>query len=186
MLRIGRIIILLQFFYNCKNLEYFYIFTSYDVDLKRNILLHIIQEAMYFLLDPMIRSELSQWQHTRIIKALLYQGHHKMALKYMRIKKPAMLTAEDVKLRLTVLLANGSVETKFYALVTYFSCWHGVKPPYTHLALVTQQSEKYLISVGNRLPNPNLKAQIYFPDLYWIYSMTLLSVLIILFPCNSG
>ena len=45
-----------------------------------------------------------------------------MALKYMRIKKPAMLTAEDVKLRLTVLLANGSVETKFYALVTYFSC----------------------------------------------------------------
>ncbi len=39
------------------------------------------------LLDPSIKSDLVAWQHTRIIKSMLYQNYHKQALKYMRIKR---------------------------------------------------------------------------------------------------
>ncbi len=62
---------------------------------------------MLLLLDPSIKSDLVQWQHMRIIKSLLYQNSSKLALKYMRIKRLPLQTPEDVKLRLTVLLANG-------------------------------------------------------------------------------
>ncbi len=65
------------------------------------------QESLLFLLHPMVRSELEPWQNTCVVKAFLYQGKHKLALKFMRIKKPPMLSQEDVKLKLTVLLANG-------------------------------------------------------------------------------
>ena len=50
------------------------------------ILCHF-QEAMLLLLDPSIKSDLVAWQHTRIIKSMLYQNCHKQALKYMRIKR---------------------------------------------------------------------------------------------------
>ena len=62
---------------------------------------------MLLLLDPSIKSELVSWQHTRIIKSMLYQNAPKLALKYMRVKRLPLQTPEDVKLRLTVLLANG-------------------------------------------------------------------------------
>ena len=62
---------------------------------------------MLLLLDPSIKNEFAQWQHTRIIKSMLYQNAPRMALKYMRIKRLPLQTPEDVKLRLTVLLANG-------------------------------------------------------------------------------
>ena len=62
---------------------------------------------MLLLLDPSIKAELVSWQHTRIIKSMLYQNAPKLALKYMRVKRLPLQTPEDVKLRLTVLLANG-------------------------------------------------------------------------------
>ncbi len=65
------------------------------------------QDAILLLLDPSIKTELVQWQHVRIIKSMLYQNAPKLALKYMRIKRLPLQTLEDVKLRLTVLLANG-------------------------------------------------------------------------------
>jgi hypothetical protein len=55
----------------------------------------------------MVTSRVLPWHHTRIIKALLYQAESKLALKYMKTRQPPMVTPEDVKLKLTVLLANG-------------------------------------------------------------------------------
>ena len=55
----------------------------------------------------MVRTEFSRWQHRRIIKSLLYQGDVRMALRYITTLKPALTTPEEVKLKLTVLLANG-------------------------------------------------------------------------------
>ena len=59
------------------------------------------------LLDPLVIAEYSQWQHLRVIKSLLYQGDSKMALRYLDSVKPALASQEEVKLKLTVLLANG-------------------------------------------------------------------------------
>lgn len=59
------------------------------------------------MLDPLVTAEYSQWQHKRVIKSLLYQGDSKMALRYLTSVKPALATPEEVKLKLTVLLANG-------------------------------------------------------------------------------
>ena len=65
-----------------------------------------------YLLDPCLdMSSMSPWQHTLIIKALLYQQQPELALRYLRMRQPTMHTPEDVKLRLTVLLANGFART---------------------------------------------------------------------------
>ncbi|WAR15663.1 ELYS-like protein [Mya arenaria] len=69
------------------------------------------EESLKLLLDPMVRTEFSRWQHRRIIKSLLYQGDARMALRYISTLKPALTTPEDVKLKLTVLLANGMIES---------------------------------------------------------------------------
>ena len=63
---------------------------------------------MLFLLDPSVSIHLSTW-HRRITKSFLYHSRPQLALRYMRIKKPPLETPEDVKLRLTVLIANGYV-----------------------------------------------------------------------------
>ena len=61
---------------------------------------------MIFLLDPTVTRYLDTW-HMRIMKTFLYHNKPHLALRYMRIKKPLLVTPEDIKLRLTVLLANG-------------------------------------------------------------------------------
>ncbi|XP_052284768.1 protein ELYS-like isoform X2 [Dreissena polymorpha] len=68
------------------------------------------EEAMSLMLDPMVRGEFSRWQHRRVIKSLLYQGDPQMALRYITTLRPALNTPEEVKLKLTVLMANGRIE----------------------------------------------------------------------------
>ncbi|NXD83685.1 ELYS protein, partial [Halcyon senegalensis] len=46
------------------------------------------------------------WQHTRIIQALMCQGEHKRALRYMQMMRPSMSSSGEVRLFLTVLLSN--------------------------------------------------------------------------------
>ncbi|CAH1774002.1 unnamed protein product [Owenia fusiformis] len=70
-------------------------------------------QALTSLLDPMIDVNISLWQQVRVIKAFLYQGHHQKALRFIRIRKPPMETPELVKLKLTVLLANGLTSEAF-------------------------------------------------------------------------
>ncbi|XP_013406167.1 protein ELYS isoform X4 [Lingula anatina] len=71
------------------------------------------EEAVLLLLDPMLLEEMLPWQHNRIIKAFLYQGEEKIALKFLRVKKPPLVTPEDIRLHLTVLLANGLISEAF-------------------------------------------------------------------------
>ena len=60
------------------------------------------------LLDPVINdADVSPWQHTRIIKALLYQAENKLALEYVSIRYGQVISPEEIKLKLTVYLANG-------------------------------------------------------------------------------
>ena len=59
------------------------------------------------LLDPTTTLDLAPWQHRHILKAFLYQNESKKALQYVRTAHPPLTTREDVKLFLTVLLANG-------------------------------------------------------------------------------
>ena len=54
-----------------------------------------------------LTSDLSHWQHRCILQALFYQGEVKMALRYLYIANPPLYSLEDIKLKLTVLLANG-------------------------------------------------------------------------------
>ncbi|XP_041480738.1 protein ELYS-like isoform X1 [Lytechinus variegatus] len=71
------------------------------------------EEALAMLLDPNTNNDLLSWQHTRIIKTFLYHGQAKMALHYVRCVRPALDTPDDIKLHLTVLLANGLTAEAF-------------------------------------------------------------------------
>ncbi|XP_026525162.1 protein ELYS isoform X2 [Notechis scutatus] len=46
------------------------------------------------------------WQHMQIIQALMCQGEHKRALRYIQMMKPSMISSTEVALHLTVLLYN--------------------------------------------------------------------------------
>ncbi|XP_021372867.1 protein ELYS-like isoform X1 [Mizuhopecten yessoensis] len=65
------------------------------------------EEALSLILNPMVHEEMGRWQHSRIIRALLYQGASKMALRYLSTAQPPLTSPEDVKLKLTVFLASG-------------------------------------------------------------------------------
>ncbi|PIK43112.1 hypothetical protein BSL78_20037 [Apostichopus japonicus] len=64
-------------------------------------------EALNMLLDPMTNNNLSSWQHGTIIRSFLYHGEGQKALQYVRAIRPSLTTPDDIKLHLTVLLANG-------------------------------------------------------------------------------
>ncbi|XP_052102837.1 protein ELYS-like isoform X2 [Mytilus californianus] len=65
------------------------------------------EESMVVMLDPLVTRSLGEWQHYRIIRSLLYQGDCKMALRYITYKQSPLSSPEEVKIKLTVLLANG-------------------------------------------------------------------------------
>ncbi|XP_071147698.1 protein ELYS-like isoform X2 [Mytilus edulis] len=65
------------------------------------------EESMVVMLDPLVTRSLGDWQHYRIIRSLLYQGDCKMALRYITYKQSPLSSPEEVKIKLTVLLANG-------------------------------------------------------------------------------
>ncbi|XP_068088011.1 protein ELYS-like [Hyperolius riggenbachi] len=63
------------------------------------------QNSVDCILHP-AASRLMPWQHNQIIETLMCQGVHRQALRYIQAIKPAALTCEEVKLHITVLLAN--------------------------------------------------------------------------------
>ncbi|XP_062579828.1 protein ELYS-like isoform X2 [Saccostrea cucullata] len=65
------------------------------------------EESMSLVLDPLVTMDFGRWQHQRIVKSLLYQGESKMAARYLATVQPSLSTPEEVKLKLTVLLASG-------------------------------------------------------------------------------
>ncbi|XP_076472311.1 uncharacterized protein LOC143301802 [Babylonia areolata] len=50
--------------------------------------------------------DLGPWQHACILRALMHQGETAAALRYLSMRNPPVLTAEDLKMRLSILIAN--------------------------------------------------------------------------------
>ncbi|KAK8405675.1 hypothetical protein O3P69_001874 [Scylla paramamosain] len=73
------------------------------------------QEGLNVLLDPLVNPcDLTPWQHRRIMKAFLYQGEHGRALTYAKMRQPPKVDLDDIRLHLTLLLANKLVREAFH------------------------------------------------------------------------
>ncbi|XP_064087385.1 protein ELYS-like isoform X3 [Macrobrachium nipponense] len=73
------------------------------------------QEGLNVLLDPLVSTrDITPLQHQRIIKAFLYQGEHARALTYNQIRQPPRVDVDDIRLHLTLLLANGLIREAFH------------------------------------------------------------------------
>ncbi|MGH0152998.1 UNVERIFIED_CONTAM: hypothetical protein FKN15_023444 [Acipenser sinensis] len=68
--------------------------------------LFVTQTALDLILHPATSRSMQSWQHARIIQALMCQGEHRQALRYIQMMKPSMSTSSEIKLYLTVLLFN--------------------------------------------------------------------------------
>ncbi|XP_057270483.1 protein ELYS-like [Pezoporus wallicus] len=67
--------------------------------------LYRLQNSLALLFHPATIKTVS-WQHRRIIQALMSQGEHRRALRYLQMMKPSMSSSSEVRLFLTVLLSN--------------------------------------------------------------------------------
>ncbi|KAG8444372.1 hypothetical protein GDO86_009529 [Hymenochirus boettgeri] len=63
------------------------------------------QNSVDCILHP-ASSQVISWQHLQIVETLMCQGDQRQALRYIQAMKPAAATSEEVKLHITVLLAN--------------------------------------------------------------------------------
>ncbi|XP_066981353.1 protein ELYS-like isoform X2 [Macrobrachium rosenbergii] len=73
------------------------------------------QEGLNVLLDPLVSTrDITPLQHQRIVKAFLYQGEHARALTYNQIRQPPRVDVDDIRLHLTLLLANGLIREAFH------------------------------------------------------------------------
>jgi len=59
------------------------------------------------LTDPSLSCEITDWLNSAIIKVFLHADCQHYALAFITTVNLPMLTAENVELQLTVLLANG-------------------------------------------------------------------------------
>ncbi|MEE6475466.1 hypothetical protein FKM82_010755 [Ascaphus truei] len=82
------------------------------------------QSSMDCILHP-ATSRLMTWQHTQVIEALMCQGDHRQAHRYIEVMKPPMATSKEVKLHMTVLLTN---RAKALAASTTSSGFTGFTP----------------------------------------------------------
>ncbi|XP_033861229.3 protein ELYS isoform X2 [Acipenser ruthenus] len=64
------------------------------------------ETALDLILHPTTSRSMLSWQHARIIQALMCQGEHRQALRYIQMMKPSMSTSSEIKLYLTVFLFN--------------------------------------------------------------------------------
>ena len=58
------------------------------------------------LLHPTTSPSLWGWQHDRILQALMCQGKHGIALRYLHVMKPPFSSTAQAQLCLAVLLHN--------------------------------------------------------------------------------
>ncbi|XP_053566985.1 protein ELYS isoform X2 [Bombina bombina] len=63
------------------------------------------QNSVDCILHPAASREMA-WQHNQVIETLMCQGDHRQALRYIQVMKPPLSTSKEVKLHITVLLAN--------------------------------------------------------------------------------
>ena len=66
----------------------------------------VLQEGLTQLLRHSSHRDLVPGQHTCILRALMHQGELAAASRYLSMRNPPVLTAGDLKMRLTILVAN--------------------------------------------------------------------------------
>uniref|UniRef100_A0AAY4A6L1 AT hook containing transcription factor 1 n=1 Tax=Denticeps clupeoides TaxID=299321 RepID=A0AAY4A6L1_9TELE len=64
------------------------------------------ENSLELLLHPATSHSMWSWQHDRVLQALMCQGQHKLALRYMHVMKPPTSSTSQAKLSLLVLLHN--------------------------------------------------------------------------------
>uniref|UniRef100_A0A673ZN80 AT-hook containing transcription factor 1 n=1 Tax=Salmo trutta TaxID=8032 RepID=A0A673ZN80_SALTR len=67
---------------------------------------HDHQNALELLLHPATSPSLWGWQHDRVLQALMCQGQHGVALRYLHVMKPPLSSTAQAHLCLSVLLHN--------------------------------------------------------------------------------
>ncbi|KAF1393021.1 hypothetical protein PFLUV_G00034070 [Perca fluviatilis] len=65
------------------------------------------QSSFELLLHPAASQCQFEWQHERVLQALMCQGQHAVALRYFHVMKPPISSTTQAKLCLSVLLHNG-------------------------------------------------------------------------------
>ncbi|KAM8945526.1 protein ELYS [Pelodytes ibericus] len=63
------------------------------------------QNSLDCILHPSAHGVMT-WQHSQIIETLMCQGNPKQAVRYLQVMKPSITNSQEVKLHMTVLLAN--------------------------------------------------------------------------------
>lgn len=64
------------------------------------------QSSFELLLHPAASQCQFEWQHERVLHALMCQGQHSVALRYFHVMKPPVSSTSQAKLCLSVLLHN--------------------------------------------------------------------------------
>uniref|UniRef100_A0A8C1XL99 AT hook containing transcription factor 1 n=1 Tax=Cyprinus carpio TaxID=7962 RepID=A0A8C1XL99_CYPCA len=67
---------------------------------------HDHESSLELLLHPTTSHSLWNWQHERVLQALMCQQKHSIALRYLHVMKPPLCTTNQAKLCLSVLLHN--------------------------------------------------------------------------------
>ena len=72
------------------------------------------EDSVTMMLDPLLlEDDLTPEHHRAILVSLLAQGQPSLALKYTRIRRPPLLSPQDISLHISVLLANGAIQEAF-------------------------------------------------------------------------
>lgn len=77
---------------------------------------HDHQSSFELLLHPAASQFHFEWQHERVLQALMCQGQQSVALRYFHVTKPAISTTSQAKLCLSVLLHNRCLIEAWYLL----------------------------------------------------------------------
>ncbi|XP_049821968.1 protein ELYS isoform X3 [Aethina tumida] len=71
--------------------------------------------AMEQLLDPFVESsDLEHWHHIVVLRTLLLDNQHHLALLYMQIRKPSIVDEKDVFTAISLFIANNMLDEAFY------------------------------------------------------------------------
>ena len=72
------------------------------------------EDSVAIMLDPLLsEDDLTPDHHRAVLISLLSQGQHSLALKYTRIRRPPVMSSDDISLHISVLLSNGAIQEAF-------------------------------------------------------------------------
>ncbi|XP_075781028.1 protein ELYS [Pelodiscus sinensis] len=95
------------------------------------------ENSLALLFHPATIKTMS-WQHMKIIQALMCQGEHRRALRYIQMMKPSMSSSSEVALHLTVLLFNRCM-VEAWSLLRQHSTRLNVEELLKHMYEVSQE-----------------------------------------------